>query len=102
MNQFTLEMRDALVSLGDKVITFEAKEPEFVQLAGKQLKPGRYGRARGYAKAFLIVDASGTAFYQNKQGEISNRLTTKAFLTHWDAGMSTYLGKINADLNVEQ
>jgi hypothetical protein len=94
MNQFTLELRDALVGLGVEGITLEAKEPEFVEFAGKQLKPGRYGRAKGYAKAFLIVDSNGTTYYQNKHGEVSKRLTPKAFLTHWDAGMSTYLGEI--------
>lgn len=94
MNQFTLELRDALVGLGEKGITLEAKEPEFVQFAGKDLKPGRYGRDKGYAKAFLIVSADGETYYQNKQGVVSKRLTPKAFLTHWDAGMSTYLGEI--------
>lgn len=94
MNQFTLELRDALVGLGEKGITLEAKEPEFVQFAGKYLKPGRYGRDKGYAKAFLIVSADGETYYQNKQGVVSKRLTPKAFLTHWDAGMSTYLGEI--------
>lgn len=94
MKQFTLEMRNALVELGSKGITFEAKEPEFVQFAGKQLKPGRYGRAKGYAKAFLIVATDGEVYYQNKQGVVSKRLTEKAFLTHWDAGMSTFLEQI--------
>jgi hypothetical protein len=93
MNQFTLELRDALVGLGHIEVN-EAKEPEFVELAGKQLKPGRYGRDKGYAKAFLIVSTDGNAYYQNKHGEISKRLTEKAFLTHWDAGMSTFLGEI--------
>lgn len=91
MNKFTLEFRNALVGLGEKGITLEAKEPEFVQFAGKQLKPGRYGRAKGYAKAFLIVATDGQTYYQNKQGVVSKRLTEKAFLTHWDAGMSTFL-----------
>ncbi len=94
MNQFTLELRNALVGLGDKGITLEAKEPEFVEFAGKQLKPGRYGRDKGYAKAFLIVDIDGCVYYQNKHGVTSKRLTPKAFLTHWDAGMSTFLGEI--------
>ena len=94
MNQFTLDLRNALVELGDKGITLEAKEPEFVEFAGKTLKPGRYGRAKGYAKAFLIVAPDGNVYYQNKHGELSNRLTQKAFLTHWDAGMSTFLGEI--------
>jgi len=94
MKQFTLDMRNALVELGAKGITFEAKEPEFVEFAGKQLKPGRYGRAKGYAKAFLIVATDGNTYYQNKHGVVSKRLTSKAFLTHWDAGMSTYLGEI--------
>jgi hypothetical protein len=94
MNQFALELRNALVELGEKGITLEAKEPEFVEFAGKQLKPGRYGRDKGYAKAFLIVLPSGLTFYQNKHGESGKRLTEKAFLTHWDAGMSTYLGEI--------
>lgn len=94
MNQFTLDMRNALVELAEKGITLEAKEPEFVEFAGKELKPGRYGRAKGYAKAFLIVDPDGMVFYQNKHGQVSKRLTEKAFLTHWDAGMSTFLGEI--------
>lgn len=94
MNQFTLELRDALVELAEKGVTFEAKEPEFIEFAGKQLKPGRYGRAKGFAKAFLIVATDGDVYYQNKQGMVSKRLTTKAFLTHWDAGMSIYLGEI--------
>ena len=94
MNQFALELRNALVELGDKGITLEAKEPEFVEFAGKELKPGRYGRAKGYAKAFLIVETDGNVYYQNKHGHVSKRLTPKAFLTHWDAGMSTYLGEI--------
>lgn len=93
MNQFTLAMRNALVELGHIEIN-EVKEPEFVELAGKQLKPGRYGRDKGYAKAFLIVSTDGNAYYQNKHGEISKRLTEKAFLTHWDAGMSTFLNEI--------
>jgi hypothetical protein len=91
MDKFTLEFRDALVGLGTKEITLEAKEPEFVKFAGKELKPGKYGRAKGYAKAFLIVDIVGEVFYQNKHGVISKRLTEKAFLTHWDSGMSTFL-----------
>lgn len=94
MNQFTLDMRNALVELAEKGITLEAKEPEFIEFAGKELKPGRYGRAKGYAKAFLIVDPDGMVFYQNKHGQVSKRLTEKAFLTHWDAGMSTFLGEI--------
>ena len=94
MKQFTLEMRDALVELGAKGITFEAKEPEFIEFAGKQLKPGRYGRAKGYAKAFLIVATDGDVYYQNKHGELGKRLTPKAFLTHWESGMSTFLGEI--------
>lgn len=91
MNQFTLELRNSLVELAQKGITFEAKEPEFIMFAGKQLRPGRYGRAKGYAKAFLIVDSDGMVYYQNKHGMMSKRLTEKAFLTHWDAGMSTFL-----------
>jgi hypothetical protein len=96
MNQFTQEFRDALVELGTKGWTpnQEAKEPEFVKFAGKELKPGKYGRAKGYAKAFLIVDSDGLTYYQNKHGDVSKRLTEKAFLTHWDAGMSTFLGEI--------
>lgn len=94
MNQFTLELRNALVGLGDKGITFEAREPEFIELAGKTLRPGRYGRDKGYAKAFLIVGVDGNAYYQNKHGVVSKRLTPKAFLTHWNAGMSTFLGEI--------
>lgn len=94
MNQFTLELRNALVELADRGITLEAKEPEFVVFAGKQLRPGKYGRAKGYAKACLIVTKSGEVSYQNKQGVVGNRLTEKAFLTHWNAGMSTYLGEI--------
>jgi hypothetical protein len=89
-----LEFRNALVELGEKGITFEAKEPEFVEFAGKKLKPGRYGRDKGYAKAFLIVAPDGLVYYQNKHGKVSKRLTEKAFLTHWDAGMSTFLGQI--------
>lgn len=89
-----LEFRDALVELGKREVTFEAKEPEEIEFAGKKLKPGRYGRAKGYAKAFLIVDPSGLVYYQNKSGIISKRLTKKAFLTHWDAGMNTYLEEI--------
>lgn len=94
MNEFTLSLRNALVELGQKEITFEAEEPEFVEFAGKQLKPGRYGRDKGYAKAFLIVSTDGLVYYQNKHGQVSKRLTEKAFLTHWNAGMSTYLEEI--------
>lgn len=94
MNKFALELRDALVQLGSQGITLEAKEPEYVEFAGKQLRPGRYGRNKGYAKAFLIVEPDGKTYYQNKQGAISKRLTEKAFLTHWEAGMSTFLGEI--------
>lgn len=94
MNQFALELRNALVELGEKGITLEAKEPEFVVFADKELKLGKYGRAKGYAKAFLIVAPDGNVYYQNKHGEVSKRLTAKAFLTHWDAGMSSYLGEI--------
>lgn len=90
MNEFTLGLRNALVELGNKGITFEAKEPEFVEFAGKQLQPGRYGRAKGYAKAFLIVSSDGEVYYQNKHGKVSKRLTQKAFLAHWDAGMTTF------------
>lgn len=94
MNKFTLDLRDALVELGTKEIIFEAKEPEFIEFAGKQLKPGRYGRDKGYAKAFLIVATDGNVYYQNKHGQVSKRLTEKAFLTHWDAGMTTFLDEI--------
>lgn len=94
MQQFTLDLRNALVELGEKGITFEAKEPEVIEFAGKKLKPGRYGRDKGYAKAFLLVSTDGNVYYQNKHGEMSKRLTQKAFLTHWDAGMSTFLGEI--------
>lgn len=89
-----LEFRNALVELGEKGITFEAKEPEYVEFAGKQLKPGKYGRDKGYAKAFLIVVPEGLVFYQNKHGQVSKRLTEKAFLAHWDAGMTTFLEEI--------
>lgn len=91
MNEFTLELRNALVGLDLEGLTFEAKEPEFIEFAGKQLKVGRYGRDKGYAKAFLIVSGDGNVYYENKHGVISKRLTEKAFLTHWDAGMSTFL-----------
>jgi hypothetical protein len=95
MNTFTKDLRDALVELGVKGwTTSEAKEPTTIEFAGKVLKPGRYGRDRGYAKAFLIVDTDGLVYYQNKNGDISKRLTPKAFLTHWDTGMSTFLGEI--------
>ena len=94
MNQFALELRNALVELAEKGITLEAKEPEFVEFAGKKLKPGIYGREKGYVKAFLLVHPDGQTYYQNKRGVISKRLTEKAFLTHWDAGMSTFLGEI--------
>lgn len=94
MNVDLLEFRNALVELGKKGFTLEAKEPEFIDLAGKRLKPGRYGRDKGYAKAFLIISTDGNAYYKNKHGELSKRLTDKAFLTHWDAGMSTFLGEI--------
>jgi hypothetical protein len=92
MNQFALDLRNALVQLGH--VQIEAKEPEFIQLAGMQLKPGKYGRDKGYAKAFIVVSSNGNAYYQNKHGELSKRLTEKAFLTHWEAGMSTFLGEI--------
>lgn len=94
MNSDLLEFRNALVELGKRGFTLEAKEPEFVEFAGKQLQPGKYGRDKGYAKAFLIVSSDGNVYYQNKAGQISKRLTEKAFLTHWDAGMSTFLGEI--------
>lgn len=94
MNSDLLEFRNALVELGKRGFTLEAEEPELVEFAGKQLKAGRYGRDKGYAKAFLIVSSDGNVYYQNKAGEISKRLTEKAFLTHWDAGMSTFLGEI--------
>lgn len=94
MNSDLLEFRDALVELGKKGFTFEAKEPEYVEFAGKQLKVGRYGRDKGYAKAFLIVSTDGNVYYQNKNGVLSKRLTQKAFLTHWDSGMSTFLNEI--------
>jgi hypothetical protein len=92
MNQFTLDLRNALVGLGQ--VEIEAKEPEFIEFAGKQLRPGKYGRAKGYAKAFLLVDPDGEVYYQNKHGQLSKRLTEKAFITHWDAGMSTFLEEI--------
>jgi hypothetical protein len=91
MKEFTLELRNALVGLDLEGFTFEAKEPEFIEFAGKELKVGRYGRAKGYAKAFLIVSSDGNVYYQNKSGVVSKRLTEKAFLTHWDAGMTTFL-----------
>lgn len=91
MNEFTLELRNALVELDLEGLTFEAKEPEFIEFAGKHLKVGRYGRDKGYAKAFLIVSGDGNVYYENKHGAVSKRLTEKAFLTHWNAGMSTFL-----------
>jgi hypothetical protein len=94
MNKFALDLRDALVQLDQEGLTFEAKEPEFIQFAGKELKVGRYGRAKGYAKAFLLVEPDGNVYYQNKHGQLSKRLTDKAFLTHWNAGMSTFLNEI--------
>jgi hypothetical protein len=94
MKQFTLDFRNALVELGEKGITLEAKEPESITFAGKDLQVGRYGRAKGYAKAFLLVSSDGNVYYENKHGVLSKRLTEKAFLTHWDAGMSTFLSEI--------
>jgi hypothetical protein len=94
MKQFTLELRNALAELGEQDIVVKAKEPEFIEFAGKQLKVGKYGRAKGYAKAFLLVAPDSQVYYLNKHGELSKRLTEKAFLTHWDAGMSTFLGEI--------
>lgn len=94
MNSDLLEFRNALVELGNRGFTFEAKEPEYITFAGKQLKPGRYGRDKGYAKAFLIVSTDGLVYYQNKSGQISKRLTEKAFLAHWDAGMTIFLAEI--------
>lgn len=94
MNSDLLEFRDALVELGKRGFVLKDREPEFIEFAGKKLKIGRYGRAKGYAKAFLIVAPTGQVFYQNKHGQVSKRLTEKAFLTHWDAGMSTFLEEI--------
>jgi hypothetical protein len=91
VNPFTLELRNALVDLGKDGITLEAKEPEFIEFAGMQLKPGRYGRPKGFAKVALLVSTDGNVYYQDKHGELSKRLTEKAFLTHWNAGMSTFL-----------
>ncbi len=94
MNKFTLELRDSLLDLDFENLVVKLSKPEFVEIAGQKLKPGRYGRAKGYAKAFLIVDADGSARYQNKHGDLSKKLTPSAFLTHWNAGMSTFLGEI--------
>lgn len=90
MNQFTVEIRDALVELGLKGFALPA--PEYVEFAGMKLKPGNYGRAKGYAKTCLIVTTEGQTFYKDKRGTVGKRLTENAFLTHWNAGMSTYLG----------
>ncbi len=93
MNSELLDFRNALIEFGKKSENFENVETAYVTFAGKTLQPGRYGRDKTYAKAFLIVSSDGNVFYQNKNGVISNRLTPKAFLVHWQSGMSTYLGQ---------
>lgn len=91
MKQFTIELRDALLDLDKRGIELPLP-PSSIEFAGQTLRVGRYGRNKGYAKAFLIVTSSGNVHYCNKDGKLSKRLTAKAFLTHWEAGMSTFLG----------
>jgi hypothetical protein len=91
MNSFTLTLRDALANLNTEQIVHKIKT---VEIAGMELKPGIYGRAKSYAKAFIILTPEGNAFYRNKNGGTSKALTEKAFLTHWNSGMSTFIEEI--------
>ncbi len=93
MNTFTLDFRDALLKI-DIADLSQLQQDQLVQFAGMSLKPGIYGRAKAYAKAFLIVAEDGKVYYQNKNGKVSNRLTEKAFLAHWNSGMSTFISEI--------
>lgn len=94
MQQFTINLRDALLDLDKRGIELPLP-PSTINFAGKTLQVGKYGRDKGYAKAFLVVASNGNVYYRNKDGKLSKRLTTKAFLTHWEAGMSTFLGEFD-------
>lgn len=54
------------------------------------VKPGRYSRPKGFAKAFLIVHPDGTAEYENKKGE-RKKIGPKSFEGHWNLGMNKFL-----------
>ncbi len=94
MNTFTLSLRDALLKIDVNNLSSQLKKYKTVEFAGLSLRPGKYGRAKSYAKVYLIVAEDGNTYYQNKDGKVSNRLTEKAFLTHWNSGMSTFLNEI--------
>ncbi len=94
MNSFTLDFRDALLKVDISDLSSHLHQSNTVEFAGMTLKPGIYGRPKAYAKAFLIVAEDGNMYYQNKDGKVSKRLTEKAFLTHWNSGMSTFLNEI--------
>lgn len=96
MNEFTLTLRDALLQVDPENLV-PKQQPEYIEFAGKRLKVGRYGRPKGFAKAFLIVSDNGNVYYLNKQGILSNRLTPKAFEAHWNSGMNTFLGSVNSE-----
>lgn len=94
VNEFTVSLRDALLHVNPEDLKYRKQQVEF---AGKTLKVGRYGRPKGFAKAFLIVSDNGNVYYLNKQGVLSNRLTPKAFEAHWNSGMNTYLGSLDSE-----
>lgn len=65
-------------------------EPKTVKIGNLTVKPGRYARPKGFAKAFLIVHADGTAEYENKKGE-RKKIGPKSFEGHWKLGMNKFL-----------
>jgi hypothetical protein len=61
-----------------------------VKIGNLTVKPGRYSRPKGFAKAFLIVHPDGTAEYENKKGE-RKKISAKSFEGHWKLGMNKFL-----------
>ncbi len=61
-----------------------------VKIGNLTVKPGRYSRPKGFAKAFLIVHKDGTVEYENKKGE-RKKIGPKSFEGHWNLGMNKFL-----------
>lgn len=61
-----------------------------ITIGNVTLKPGRYSRPKGFAKAFLIVHPDGTVEYENKKGE-RKKIGVKSFEGHWKLGMNKFL-----------
>ncbi len=88
MSELALNLRNNLVNRQIERSDDQIKDSDsIVTLGGILVHPGIYSRGKDSAKAFLIINEDGEAYYENKSG-VRKRLTENAFLSHWNKGLS--------------